>query len=468
MGRAEVQVRDPEQLWNSCTSTLRGEVGEGAWRTCFEGIRPLVATDDELVLGVPSSLVKERLEGRYLDLVTAAVSSAAGSTFAVRLDVQATGPNPAWDDDSDADAEAEAELDRFAAPSNGGLDQLPPDLPLNPKYTFEHFVVGSSNRFAVSAALSVAETPAQSYNPLFIHGDAGLGKTHILQAVGHYVARHFSQKQIRYVSTETMLNEFVDAIRTNSTLAFKRRYRRCDILLVDDVQFLEGKEQFQEEFFHTFNAVYQNGGQIVLTSDRHAKALTTLEERLRSRFVAGLVTEVQPPELETRLAILRKKAEGERIPVPDEVLEKMATHVKNNVRELEGALVRVCAYASLNGERVTIQLADKVLSDEFSMAETRPITPGVILQTTADTYGLTIDDLCGPSRTRPLVTARQICMYVFRELTDFSYPAIGREFGGRDHTTVIHAVDKITRLMGERRAIYDQVAELITAIKSGR
>jgi len=281
------------------------------------------------------------------------------------------------------------------------------------------------------------------------------------------VRENFPGRHVRYVSTETFMNDFVDAIRTNTTIAFKRRYRECDVLLVDDIQFMENKEGLQEEFFHTFNHLYGANKQMVITSDRPPKSIATLEDRLQSRFLSGLITDVQPPELETRLAILRKKAEGERAHVPDEVLELIATHVKDNIRELEGALIRVTAYASLNREPLTREVAEKVLADILLAAEPRQITPRVILDATSETFGFSVEDLCGTSRRRPLVTARQVGMYVFRELTDFSYPAIAREFGGRDHTTVIHAVEKISALMKERRQIYDQVTGLIQRIKSG-
>ncbi|MBO0747996.1 MAG: chromosomal replication initiator protein DnaA, partial [Acidimicrobiaceae bacterium] len=340
-------------------------------------------------------------------------------------------------------------------------------LHLNPRYTFEAFVIGASNRFAHAAAQRVAETPASSYNPLFIHGDSGLGKTHLLHAIGHYVAVNFPSLTIRYVSTETFLNDFVDAIRTNGQPAFKRRYRECDVLLVDDIQFIERKEALQEEFFHTFNALYENAKQIVLSSDRHPRSIATLEDRLRSRFEWGLITDIQPPELETRLAILRKKADGARTLIPSDVLELIATHVRDNIRELEGALIRVSAFASLNKEPLTLEVAETVLSDILDVHRPQQITARLILQTTAEMFGFTIDELCGTNRRRPLVNARQIGMYVFRELTDYSYPAIGREFGNRDHTTVIHAVDKISGLISERRQVYEQVTELILRIKGG-
>ena len=346
---------------------------------------------------------------------------------------------------------------------------LRPDPPsLNPRYTFGAFVIGASNRFAHAAAQRVAETPATSYNPLFIYGDSGLGKTHLLHAIGHYVVENFSGTRIRYVSTETLMNEFVDAIRNKSQMIFKRRYRECDVLLVDDIQFMENKEQLQEEFFHTFNWLYEGSKQIVLSSDRHPRSIATLEDRLRSRFEWGLTTDVQPPELETRLAILRKKADGERIPIPGDVLELIATHVRDNIRELEGALIRVSAYASLNGEPPTLPMAERVLSDILEADRPRQITSKLILESTAGAFGFTIEELCGTSRRRPLVNARQIGMYLFRELTDYSYPAIAREFGGRDHTTVIHAFEKVSGLMKERRQIYDQVTELFYVIKGGR
>jgi chromosomal replication initiator protein len=449
------------------------------------------ADDRTLVLAVPSSLAKERIEARYLALVRDLLTDATGLDLDVQLEIQPGAAAPedtggllshaGWaqegagngaqaNADSGPGAHTQAGPGRRASTHERTPPPPPPgreETPLNPRYTFEAFVIGSSNRFAHAAALSVAETPAKSYNPLFVHGFAGLGKTHLLHAIGNYVRENFPARHVRYVSTETFMNEFVDAIRTNTTTAFKRRYRECDVLLVDDIQFMENKEGLQEEFFHTFNSLYGASKQIVITSDRPPKSIATLEDRLRSRFLSGLITDVQPPELETRLAILRKKAEGERTQVPDDVLDFIATHVKDNIRELEGAFIRVSAFASLNREPLTRDLAEKVLSDIIGSDQPRQITPKVILDATADMFGFPVDELCGTSRRRPLVTARQVGMYVFRELTDFSYPAIAREFGGRDHTTVIHAVEKVSGLMKERRQIYDQVTELIHRIKSG-
>jgi chromosomal replication initiator protein len=478
-GEAELQVTNAERLWILCSQALRTQVTEATWRAWFEGVTPLSADDRSLVLGVPSSLAKERIEARYMSLVRDLLTDATGLDLEVRLEIKAgeAGPEDSggllsrqgWEETAAAGARANGETSA-PAPALPPIPPPPPgrdDAPLNPRYTFEAFVIGASNRFAHAAALSVAETPAKSYNPLFIHGVAGLGKTHLLHAIGNYVRENFPARHVRYVSTETFMNEFVDAIRTNTTTAFKRRYRECDVLLVDDIQFMENKEGLQEEFFHTFNSLYGAQKQIVITSDRPPKSIATLEDRLRSRFLSGLITDVQPPELETRLAILRKKAEGERAQVPDEVLDFIATHVKDNIRELEGAFIRVSAFASLNREPLNRELAEKVLSDIIANDQPRQITPKVILEATADMFGFPIDEICGTSRRRPLVTARQVGMYVFRELTDFSYPAIAREFGGRDHTTVIHAVEKVSALMKERRQIYDQVTELIHRIKSG-
>ena len=312
----------------------------------------------------------------------------------------------------------------------------------------------------------MAEQPAVSYNPLFIYGDAGLGKTHLLHAIGHYVRANYPAMCVRYVSTEHFLNDFIEAIRTNSQGAFKLRYRRCDVLLVDDVQLIENKATTQEEFFHTFDYLHSAGRQIVISSDRPPKAMATLEDRLRSRFGWGLITDVQPPHLETRLAILRKKAAGEPSNAPDDVLTYIATHITNNIRELEGALNRVLAFSNLQRVPLTLEMAEDVLGDLITAKAPRQITAKVVIEATADMFGLTIDELCGKSRSRPLVTARQVAMYVLREMTDFSYPAIGRAFGDRDHTTVMHAVSKISDLMRERRTIYEQVTELMHRIRT--
>ena len=470
-------MNDTEELWILCSEALREQVSDSIWQAYLSGITPVSIEDGEIVLGVPNTLIRDRVESRFLGLIQDTVTGTVGRDLVVQLEVVSPRPQTA-EEVLAANRSKRALLRTRPSPFRLPHAAIPPSSPaggsghlespvLDPRYTFDTFVIASSNRFAHAAAQSVAESPAQSYNPLFIYGDAGLGKTHLLHAIGNYVLENFTGRHVRYLTTETYMNEFVDAIRTNATTAFKRRYRECDVLLIDDVQFMERKESLQEEFFHTFNSLYGASKQIVLTSDRPPKSIATLEDRLRSRFLSGLITIVQPPDLETRLAILQAKAEHEQVNVPDDVLDFIATHVKDNIRELEGALIRVTAFASLYRQPMSRELAEQVLSDIVSADQPRRITPQVILQATSETFGFSVEELCGPNRRRPLVTARQVSMYVFRELTDFSYPAIGREFGGRDHSTVMHAVDKIAGLMKERHQIYNQVTDLIVRIKSG-
>ncbi len=366
-----------------------------------------------------------------------------------------------------APAQAE-EKNRKNSPSSppGRSPEIPPGehARLNPKYTFDTFVIGSSNRFAHAASVAAAEAPAKAYNPLFIHGGSGLGKTHLLHAIGHYTHRLYEGSRVRYVSSEEFTNEFINSIRDGKADGFRRRYRDIDVLLVDDIQFLENKEQTQEEFFHTFNTLHNSDKQIVISSDRPPKQLTTLEDRMRSRFEWGLLTDVQPPELETRIAILRKKAAQEGLAAPPEVLEFIASKISTNIRELEGALIRVTAFASLNRQSVDLDLTGQVLRDLVPNAEVPEVTASAIMSQTAAYFGLSLEDLCGTSRSRVLVTARQIAMYLCRELTDLSLPKIGQQFG-RDHTTVMHADRKVRALMAERRSIYNQVHELTSRIK---
>jgi chromosomal replication initiator protein len=336
---------------------------------------------------------------------------------------------------------------------------------LNPKYVFERFVIGSSNRFAHAAAVAVAEAPAKAYNPLFIYGESGLGKTHLLHAIGHYARMLYSHVRVRYVNSEEFTNDFINSIRDDKAANFQRRYRDVDVLLIDDIQFLSGKMQTQEEFFHTFNTLHNANKQVVITSDVPPKSLNGFEDRMRSRFEWGLITDVQPPDLETRIAILRKKAIQENLSVPDDVMEFIASRISSNIRELEGALIRVTAFASLNRQPVDMALAETVLKDLIPGDAGSQITAAQIMATTADYFALSLDDLKGPSRSRVLVTARQIAMYLCRELTELSLVSIGEHFNGRDHTTVIHANKKIGQLMSERRAIYNQVTELTNRIK---
>jgi chromosomal replication initiator protein len=353
----------------------------------------------------------------------------------------------------------------LGGPGGGQLSGSALETRLNPKYVFETFVIGSSNRFAHAAAVAVAEAPGKAYNPLLVYGDSGLGKTHLLHAIGHYVRSLFAGARVRYVSSEEFTNEFINAIRDDRQDRFKRRYRDVDVLLIDDIQFLEGKIQTQEEFFHTFNTLHNANKQIVITSDRAPKRLEALEDRLRNRFEWGLITDVQPPDLETRIAILRKKAATERMTAPPDVLEFIASKIQTNIRELEGALIRVTAFASLNRQPVDLTLAEIVLKDLIPEGGEPEITAALIIAQTAAYFGLSIDDLCGPSRSRVLVTGRQISMYLCRELTELSLPKIGQQFGGRDHTTVMHADKKIRQLLAERRSVYNQVTELTNRIK---
>ncbi|WP_256842704.1 chromosomal replication initiator protein DnaA [Ornithinimicrobium cryptoxanthini] len=352
--------------------------------------------------------------------------------------------------------------DRAGSSRPTGADM---DPRLNPKYTFDTFVSGSSNRFAHAASLAVAESPARAYNPLFIYGESGLGKTHLLHAIGHYARSLYPGVRVRYVNSEEFTNDFINSIRDDKAGAFQRRYRNVDFLLIDDIQFLQGKEQTVEEFFHTFNTLHNSEKQVVITSDQPPKKLSGFAERMRSRFEWGLLTDVQPPDLETRIAILQKKAAQEGMDIPSDVLELIASKITTNIRELEGALIRVTAFASLSGMPVSVELAAHVLKDIIPSGDAGTISAGTIMTETADYFRISVDDLCGASRSRTLVNARQIAMYLCRELTDLSLPKIGQEFGGRDHTTVMHAERKIRQLIGERRALYDQITELTGQIR---
>jgi chromosomal replication initiator protein len=475
-------VGDADHLWGACCDFLRGQVTDGVWMSTFEGIEAVDADDHRLVLAVPSGIVADRVHGRWRALIDEAVVSAHGEPLELVVEVRAqpgdepaaTDPRPAptATDPLDAGIDSPAAIDPDAPPA--GYDPFPPQPAADPPrsgldtlYTFDDFVIGQSNRFAFAASMAVAETPGRAYNPLFIYGDAGLGKTHLLQSIRAYIGLNYPAKVVRYVSTESFLNDFIESIRTKRMNEFKRRYRELDVLLVDDIQFIEGAERFQEEFFHTFNELHARRSQIVLTSDRSPDSIATLEHRLRSRFKMGLITDIQPPDIETRLAILRKKAERAPIAVPDDVLEFIATNIADNIRELEGALTRVSAYANLYQRELGVSLAEQVLSDILGDSASRSISPAMILEKVSERYGFTVEEITGKSRRRPLVTARQVAMYVVRELTELSYPAIGRVFGDRDHTTVMHAVSKIEALMAERKAIFHQVQALVQELRKG-
>ncbi|KRE43130.1 chromosomal replication initiator protein DnaA [Knoellia sp. Soil729] len=510
-----------DQIWRTTLDALDSD-GIPVQQRAFLSLAKLVGLLDETALiAVPNDFTKDIVETRLRDRVTETLRSQLGHDVRLAVTVDpslgdapvlvpagdadlvaaphAAGPpgpaptsatEPAPTDGDGRRAERRAELDGIAlveddederrdhasvarTRSPGALRPRPgATVPeqveltrLNPKYTFDTFVIGASNRFANAAALAVAETPAKAYNPLFIYGESGLGKTHLLHAIGHYARNLFPHVKVRYVNSEEFTNDFINSIRDDKAANFQRRYRDVDVLLIDDIQFLQGKVQTQEEFFHTFNTLHNANKQVVITSDLPPKLLSGFEERMRSRFEWGLMTDVQPPDLETRIAILRKKAAQERLSVPDDVLEFIASRITTNIRELEGALIRVTAFASLNRQPVDISLAEIVLKDLIPHDSANQITSATIMAQTAAYFGLTLEDLQGQSRSRVLVTARQIAMYLCRELTDLSLPKIGQQFGGRDHTTVMHADKKIRQLMAERRAIYNQVTELTNRIK---
>jgi chromosomal replication initiator protein len=495
---------DFAQIWQNTISTLDADGLPARERAFLTLARFSGLLDGTALIKVPNEYTKDVVETRVRDEVTHALSSQLGTTvqLAVTVDPSLDEPSGAEDTSGDLDDEPMLGLGSDRGPDRGsdrahehGSDRggdrardnvftlvqptenqrRPRDelamvseesaTRLNPKYTFDTFVIGASNRFAHAAAVAVAEAPAKAYNPLFVYGESGLGKTHLLHAIGHYARNLYPHVKVRYVNSEEFTNDFINSIRDDKASNFQRRYRDVDVLLIDDIQFLQGKVQTQEEFFHTFNTLHNANKQVVITSDLPPKLLSGFEERMRSRFEWGLLTDVQPPDLETRIAILRKKAIQERMSAPDEVLEFIASRISTNIRELEGALIRVTAFASLNRQSVDMGLAEIVLKDLIPNEQGSQITSATIMAQTAAYFGLTIEDLCGSSRSRVLVTARQIAMYLCRELTDLSLPKIGQLFGGRDHTTVMHADKKIRQLMAERRAIYNQVTELTNRIK---
>ncbi|MDQ2984637.1 MAG: chromosomal replication initiator protein DnaA [Actinomycetota bacterium] len=439
-----------EGVWQDVSSRLRGALNDTTYRTWFAEVAATDIKDAEFVLSVPNDFTRDWIEGHFLGLIAAAQSDVTGQQRGVRLVVR----------EQSGGAPPPAEPVKRAGQTGSGL---------NPKYNFDSFVIGSSNRFAHAAALAVAEAPAQAYNPLFIYGGTGLGKTHLLQAIAHYVGEHATDLTVRYVTSETFMNDFINSLRDKRIEGFKQRYRTYDLLLVDDVQFFEHKERIQEEFFHTFNSLYEGGSQIAMSSDRPPRDIATLEERLRSRFEWGLITDIQPPDLETRIAILRKKVKAENIHVPDpQVLTFIASRISSNIRELEGALTRVVAFSSLTGRPMTEELAQHVLKDVFPQGDLPQVSIESIQQIISERFNLSLDELVGDKRSQNIVYPRQVAMYLSRELTDSSLPKIGKQFGGRDHTTVIHATSKIARLIREDRSVYNLVQELTARIKQVR
>jgi chromosomal replication initiator protein len=436
-----------ESLWTEVSNRLRDALNESTFTTWFTDTEPIELSGERFVLAVPNDFTRAWIEDHFLDLIQAAIRETVGGERSVRLAVREADPSPQPEQ---------------IAPARFGDG-------LNPKYTFDLFVIGSSNRFAHAAALAVAEAPAQAYNPLFIYGGTGLGKTHLLQAIASYVGEHSRNLSARYVTSEIFMNDFINSLRDKRIEGFKQRYRHYDVLLIDDIQFFEHKERIQEEFFHTFNSLYEAGRQIVISSDRPPRAIATLEARLRSRFEWGLITDIQAPDLETRIAILRKKVKTDAIHVPDsQVLTFIASRISTNIRELEGALTRVVAFSSLTGRPMTVELAQEVLKDVFPQGELPEVSVERIQETVVERFGISLQELTGDRRSQSIVYPRQVAMYLCRELTDSSLPKIGKKFGGRDHTTVIHATSKIAKLIQEDRSVYNLVQELTARIKQPR
>jgi chromosomal replication initiator protein len=459
-------------IWGDTLDVVRGELNTPTFKTWFEHAAPLGIVDETFVVSVQNEFARDWLDSRYSSLLKSALFQVTGVPLSVSFSV---GKAPESETVAVEAAAPEGSVALVEAPPEEAAPVAPEprerkvaDGDFNPKYTFETFVIGSSNRFAHAAALAVAEAPGQAYNPLFIYGGVGLGKTHLLQAVGHYVLAHFPHLKVKYVSTEQFTNDFINSLADQNKRridGFRRHYRTNDLLLVDDVQFLRGKEGIQEEFFHTFNTLQQAGKQIVLSSDRPPKDISTLEERLRSRFEMGLITDIQPPELETRIAILRRKVEAEDIAAPDDVLSFIATRISSNIRELEGALIRIVAYSSLTRQAIDLDLATAVLKDIFPERRVSPVTVHSIQKEVCRFFSISRADLVGNKRSQDIVFPRHVAMYLSRELTDLSLPKIGAEFGGRDHTTVIHSNKKVEGLLTSDRDVYNKVQDLTNRIR---
>jgi chromosomal replication initiator protein len=444
-------VLNIQDLWARTLDAIQEKISKPSFETWLKATEAIDLRDDTLVISAPNDFARDWLESRYAELVRETLREVTGSVIGVKF-ISHEEKDEAQPDEAPSITEEEAE---------------PPKTQLNPRYTFDTFVIGSGNRFAHAASLAVAEAPAKAYNPLFIYGGVGLGKTHLMHAIGHYVLGHTPSSRVVYLSSEKFTNEFINSIRDNKTIQFRNKYRSVDILLIDDIQFLAGKEQTQEEFFHTFNALHEDNKQIIISSDRPPKEIPTLEDRLRSRFEWGLITDVQPPDLETRIAILRKKAIADNLDVPSEVLAFIADRVDTNIRELEGALIRVVAYSALMNQPVTPELASEALKDIMPDSRPKVISIQEIQQAVSAYYRLRVDDLKSKKRTKTVAFPRQIAMYLCRELTDYSLPKIGEDFGGRDHTTVIHAHEKISRILEQDPQLQQAINELKKRITRG-
>jgi len=448
--RAEERMMDVKELWAQACELLKQEMNTVSYRTWIgDNLTAEKLDGNTLLLRVALENMKTMVNQKYAPMIAASVSQAAGMPVEVALLTK-------------------SELDQLQAANDAVMQSGDSQCPLNPKYTFDNFVVGGGNRFAYAAALAVAESPADAYNPLFIYGGVGLGKTHLMHAVGHYIRQQYPEKQILYIPGETFTHELIDAIQNKRTIEFRARFRNVDVLMVDDIQFIAGKESTQEEFFHTFNTLYNAHKQIILTSDRPPQEIARLEERLRSRFAWGLQADVKRPDIETRIAILREKAQQEHIAVGDDVLEIIATHVANNIRELEGCLIRLKAYADLVHRPITVELCNEALADLFVTPAKREVTAQAVMQVVAEYYAITVDDLIRPTRRREFAVPRQYAMYLTRDLTNMSLPQIGQAFGGRDHSTVLHACNIIAENIKKDAGVANVVNDLRSLIVEGK
>ncbi len=441
-----------EELWDETLQTIKEQLSRPSYDTWLKSTRPLALKNGVLLVEAPNEFARDWLETRYAELIEQVLENITSSPLEVKFTISTT---------------EEADPQRTSRQRKSLSDEPSTSSYLNPKYTFETFVVGDSNRFSHAASLAVAEAPAKAYNPLFIYGDVGLGKTHIMQAIGHYIISHNKDLQVVYVSSETFTNELINSIRDDKTVDFRNKYRNIDILLVDDIQFLAGKERTQEEFFHTFNALHESNRQLVISSDRPPRDIPTLEERLRSRFEWGLITDIQRPDLETRIAILRKKASLERFNVPNEVIVFIANQIQSNIRELEGALTRVIAYGAMKNSPVTVELAQEALKEILALTKPQPITIDLIQKKVASFYSINPKEMLSKKRTSNIAFPRQVAMYLTRELTDTSLPQIGEAFGGRDHSTVMHAYSRIVDKLEKDISFNSTIDKLINQIKKG-
>jgi len=441
-------ISDLDNIWNEVLKLIKVELTEVSFNTWLKTIKPITMTDNRIILAAPNEFTKGILEGRYYNLIKNAIKQITDKEFNIQFTIPGEDLN--------------INVGQSVSLNNSNLNQR---SQLNPKYTFDTFVIGNSNRFVHAASLAVAEAPAQAYNPLFIYGGVGLGKTHLMHAIGHYILNQTPNAKVVYVSSEKFTNELINSIRDDRNNQFRNKYRNVDVLLIDDIQFIAGKESTQEEFFHTFNALHDANKQIVISSDRPPKEIPTLEDRLRSRFEWGLIADIQPPDLETRIAILKKKAKVENIDVSDDVMLYIASKIQSNIRELEGALIRIVAYSSLTNRKISVELAEEALKDIISSDKPKKITVELIKEVVSKEFNLKVEDFNSKKRTRSIAYPRQIAMYLTRELTDLSLPKIGENFGGRDHTTVIHAYDKIKEDMKENEDFKKTIDKLIKNIK---